>query len=230
MRSQKRTPSILSGPLLYSYVVQNLTWQWGFWFVTIPLGIAVLLVFFFVPEVGSICTRLIALLLTTHRLHITVSLPSLMMPNATMKKNKASTTFPLSLLQRDRPIRTALRRQVTFRSSRYGMGFTAMWTSWRSSWGHSRSSSHQSYVASSGGIYVPVTDDIGQTGYIFMVHGLQTVWLSASSFSNLRYKPWTHHRPGLLPICSSTIFTLEYNFTASQIVELPWSFQSAGHS
>jgi len=37
------------------------------------------------------------------------------------------------------------------------------------------------------------------TWYIFLVHGMQTVWLS------------------LMPICSSTIFTLEYNFTASQI-------------
>jgi hypothetical protein len=42
-----------SGPLLYSYVIQNISWQMGFWFVTIPLGIAVLLVFFFVPEVSS---------------------------------------------------------------------------------------------------------------------------------------------------------------------------------
>ncbi|XP_006454269.1 hypothetical protein AGABI2DRAFT_214100 [Agaricus bisporus var. bisporus H97] len=46
--------SILSGitlgPLLYSYVIQNLSWQMGFWFVSIPLGLAVILVFFFVPE------------------------------------------------------------------------------------------------------------------------------------------------------------------------------------
>jgi hypothetical protein len=41
----------LRGPLLYSYVIQNLSWQMGFWFVTIPLGISVFLVFFFVPEV-----------------------------------------------------------------------------------------------------------------------------------------------------------------------------------
>ena len=39
------------GPLLYSYVIQNLSWQMGFWFVAIPLGICLLLVFFFVPEV-----------------------------------------------------------------------------------------------------------------------------------------------------------------------------------
>ncbi|KAJ8472878.1 hypothetical protein ONZ45_g16499 [Pleurotus djamor] len=37
------------------------------------------------------------------------------------------------------------------------------------------------------------------TFFIFLVHGMQTVWLS------------------LMPICSSTIFTLEYGFNASQI-------------
>ena len=39
------------GPLLNSYVIQNLSWQMGFWFVSIPLGICLFLVFFFVPEV-----------------------------------------------------------------------------------------------------------------------------------------------------------------------------------
>ena len=42
------------GPLLYSYVIQNLSWQMGFWFVSIPLGICLLLVFFFVPEVREL--------------------------------------------------------------------------------------------------------------------------------------------------------------------------------
>ena len=39
------------GPLIYSYVIQNLSWRIGFWFVVIPLGICLVLVFFFVPEV-----------------------------------------------------------------------------------------------------------------------------------------------------------------------------------
>ena len=39
------------GPLIYSYVIQDLSWQMGFWFVAIPLGICLILVFFFVPEV-----------------------------------------------------------------------------------------------------------------------------------------------------------------------------------
>ena len=38
------------GPLIYSYVIQDLSWQMGFWFVAIPLGISLVLVFFFVPE------------------------------------------------------------------------------------------------------------------------------------------------------------------------------------
>ncbi|KAJ3476205.1 hypothetical protein NLI96_g11318 [Meripilus lineatus] len=38
------------GPLVCSYVIENLSWQWGFWIVSIPLGISVLLVFFLVPE------------------------------------------------------------------------------------------------------------------------------------------------------------------------------------
>ena len=43
--------SYYRGPLLNSYVVQNMSWQMGFWFVAIPLGIFLVLVFFFVPEV-----------------------------------------------------------------------------------------------------------------------------------------------------------------------------------
>ena len=45
------TAGYYRGPLLYSYVIQDLSWQMGFWFAAIPLGLCVLLVFFFVPEV-----------------------------------------------------------------------------------------------------------------------------------------------------------------------------------
>jgi len=45
------------GPLLYSYVIQNLSWQMGFWFVSIPLGICLVLVFFFVPETTYTCVN-----------------------------------------------------------------------------------------------------------------------------------------------------------------------------
>lgn len=40
-----------SGPLVCSYVIQNLTWEFGFWFISIALGLNVVMVFFFVPEV-----------------------------------------------------------------------------------------------------------------------------------------------------------------------------------
>ncbi|CDO77295.1 hypothetical protein BN946_scf184753.g45 [Trametes cinnabarina] len=78
---------ITLGPLICSYVIQNLSWEFGFWFVSIPLGMTMIMVFFFVPE----------------------------------------------------------------------------------------------------------------TWFLFLTHGMQTVWLS------------------LVPLCSSTIFTLEYNFDAAQI-------------
>ncbi|KAM5538339.1 hypothetical protein V8D89_007941 [Ganoderma adspersum] len=38
------------GPLLNSYVVQNLSWQLGFWFVSVACGLSFLATFFFVPE------------------------------------------------------------------------------------------------------------------------------------------------------------------------------------
>ena len=45
---------IFRGPLLSSYVIQNLSWQMVFWFATIPVGLCVLYVFFFVPEVRQL--------------------------------------------------------------------------------------------------------------------------------------------------------------------------------
>ena len=45
-----------SGPFIFGYVVQNLSWQMGFWFISIPLGLNVLMVFFLVPEVSVPCS------------------------------------------------------------------------------------------------------------------------------------------------------------------------------
>lgn len=42
---------VYRGPLICSFVIQNLSWEFGFWFVSIPLGMTVIAVFFFVPEV-----------------------------------------------------------------------------------------------------------------------------------------------------------------------------------
>ncbi|KAM5538327.1 hypothetical protein V8D89_007929 [Ganoderma adspersum] len=38
------------GPFVYGYVIQDLSWQLGFWFVSIACGLAFVCVFFFVPE------------------------------------------------------------------------------------------------------------------------------------------------------------------------------------
>ena len=46
------------GPLICSYVIQNLSWEFGFWFVSIPLGLNALAVLFFVPEVCLHALRL----------------------------------------------------------------------------------------------------------------------------------------------------------------------------
>ena len=43
------------GPLLNSYVIQNLSWQLGFWFVSVACGLSFLATFFFVPEVSCLC-------------------------------------------------------------------------------------------------------------------------------------------------------------------------------
>lgn len=54
---------------------------------------------------------------------------------------------------------------------------------------------------------------------MFLSHGMQTVWLSECG--KLCVYSMAHAifgYSGLVPLCSSTIFTLEYNFTASQIV------------
>ncbi|KAM5542526.1 hypothetical protein V8D89_003985 [Ganoderma adspersum] len=38
------------GPFIYGYVIQDLSWQLGFWFVSIACGLAFVCIFFFVPE------------------------------------------------------------------------------------------------------------------------------------------------------------------------------------
>ena len=40
------------GILINSYVIQNLSWQLGFWFMSIACGLSFVGVFFLVPEVS----------------------------------------------------------------------------------------------------------------------------------------------------------------------------------
>ncbi|KAI0066696.1 MFS general substrate transporter [Artomyces pyxidatus] len=153
---------ITLGPLIYGYVVQNLTWQMGFWFVSIPLGIVTLLVFFFVPETTFDRSR--AFMVSGG-----AESPAPEKGNfekESVEETASSTTPPapsyLSQLRiwhgtfSDEPLWRLIMRPLPFLCS-------------------------------------PVTV------FLFLSHGMQTAWLS------------------LLPICSSTIFTLEYNFNPSQI-------------
>lgn len=59
-----------------------------------------------------------------------------------------------------------------------------------------------------------------KTYFVFMSHGMQTVWLSACFHEQRAGGNLAEELTfiGLVPLCSSTIFTLEYNFNASQIV------------
>ncbi|KAJ3575250.1 hypothetical protein NP233_g1218 [Leucocoprinus birnbaumii] len=156
--------AVLAGIVLY--VVQNISWQMGFWFVTIPLGIAVLLIFFFVPET------------TYHR-----EAPRVLQgqavnggllhekPHDSVEEHSSSEEF--------------------VQTPALGVSYLEQLKIWH-------------------GVFTPVSLPklflrplpfllSPVFWFVFLAYGMQTVWLS------------------LMPICSSTIFTIEYNFTASQI-------------
>ncbi|KAF8899280.1 MFS general substrate transporter [Infundibulicybe gibba] len=152
---------ITLGPLLYSYVIQNLSWQMGFWFVTIPLGIAVLLVFFFVPE-------------TTYDRKIANQEKERVSPTDNGSSDKDTSAS-------ERAVSPSIKRPT----------YVSQLKIWSGT--YSNVNLIKLFLRPFPFLFSPVT------WFIFLVHGMQTVWLS------------------LLPICSSTIFTLEYNFTASQI-------------
>ncbi|KAI0040661.1 MFS general substrate transporter [Auriscalpium vulgare] len=159
---------ITLGPLIYGYVVQNLTWQMGFWFVTIPLGMVTLLVFFFVPET------------TFDR------------PKAYVSDRSEGNTDSAKL-----------------KSEKYDRASVES----ASSTGAGSVPAAPSYVSqlrvwhgtfSDEPLWQIITRPLPfmcspVTVFLFLSHGMQTAWLS------------------LLPICSSTIFTIEYDFNASQI-------------
>ncbi|KAF9446134.1 MFS general substrate transporter, partial [Macrolepiota fuliginosa MF-IS2] len=162
---------ITLGPLLYSYVVQNMSWQMGFWFVTIPLGIAVVLVFFFVPETTYIRETQEVLAGHNHKSEGSA---------AHEKRSIEGGDSGSEILDRPGP------PDVTYLSQlRIWNGvFTDV-------------SLLKLFLRPLPFLLSPVVSIL--LWFIFSVHGMQTVWLS------------------LMPICSSTIFTIEYNFTASQI-------------
>ncbi|KAF8167500.1 MFS general substrate transporter [Crassisporium funariophilum] len=148
---------ITLGPLLYSYVIQNLSWQMGFWFVTIPLGISVVLVFFCVPE-------------TTY-----VRAPSAQ-PKASGKDSEKGSIEEGTSSSDIIPERKSYVSQLKIWNGTY-----------------SKANILKIFLRPFPFLLSPVT------WFMFCCHGMQTVWLS------------------LMPICSSTIFTIEYNFDATQI-------------
>ncbi|EKM83954.1 hypothetical protein AGABI1DRAFT_103980 [Agaricus bisporus var. burnettii JB137-S8] len=161
--------SILSGitlgPLLYSYVIQNLSWQMGFWFVSIPLGLAVILVFFFVPETTFIRETNNGLS-EGHR-----SSDSKGIDNCVNDEEKSSSSS-----NHVSPSRASYPQQLKI---------------WHGTF--TNVNLFKLFLRPFPFLLSPVF------WFVFLAYGMQTAWLS------------------LLPICSSTIFTIEYNFTASQI-------------
>ncbi|GLB43611.1 putative major facilitator superfamily protein [Lyophyllum shimeji] len=159
---------ITLGPLLYSYVIQNLSWQMGFWFVAIPLGLSVISIFFFVPE-------------TTYERAVATGTDKGENPDEnSIPSEKRSVGEQAGSGSEDG--HTQLPEKPSYISQ------LKIWNGT-----FSNASLFRIFIRPFPFVLSPVT------WFIFLVHGMQTVWLS------------------LLPICSSTIFTIEYNFTASQI-------------
>ncbi|KII93279.1 hypothetical protein PLICRDRAFT_385585 [Plicaturopsis crispa FD-325 SS-3] len=166
---------ITAGPLICGYVIQNLSWQMGFWFVSIALGMAVLMVFFLVPETTYDRTRipqaraevLVGEKDRNHMAKDDVKQSDEQLSNVSDAELGSDATFPPApsyasqlKIWNARPINDTNIARIFLRP------FSLLWS--------------------------PVT------WFIFLTYGMTTVWLS------------------LLPICSSTIFTIEYGFNASQ--------------
>ncbi|KAL4250309.1 MFS transporter superfamily protein [Abortiporus biennis] len=157
---------ITLGPLIYSFVIERMAWNLGFWFVSIPLGLCLILVFFFVPE-------------TTYTRE---PIPSNKSTSSTKEK---SDSIDLEKTSASSEEITSIELLVPPPS------FISQLKIWNGTF--SNQNFFTIFLRPIPFVFSPVTI------FIFFVHGMQTVWLS------------------LVPLCSSTIFTLEYHFTASQI-------------
>ncbi|KAH8099796.1 MFS general substrate transporter [Cristinia sonorae] len=154
---------ITLGPLVYSYVIERLSWRSGFWFVSIALGLCTTMVFFFVPE-------------TTYRREQVI-------PNEKIddSSEKGDISVNENADSESQGSASAYRKQSYLSSLKVWHGT------------FSNDNMLQIFLRPFPFLLSPVT------WFMFLSHGMQTVWLS------------------LVPLCSSTIFTLEYNFTPSQI-------------
>ncbi|PIL31083.1 MFS general substrate transporter [Ganoderma sinense ZZ0214-1] len=157
---------ITLGPLICSYVIQNLSWQFGFWFVSIPLGLNAIAVFFFVPE-------------TTFDREAAIKRQKTKQDTDTGSLEKEVPDAEIESVKNSSPARPSPPRCLS--TLRVWNGTFTDESIW------------MIFLRPFPFLLSPVT------WFLFLAHGLQTVWLS------------------LVPLCSSTIFTLEYNFNATQI-------------
>ncbi|KAI0652733.1 MFS general substrate transporter [Trametes meyenii] len=157
---------ITLGPLICSYVIQNLSWEFGFWFVSIPLGLTVIAVFFFVPEA-----------LTTYKRE-----------EATNKLKRENSDDDTSI---EKAIDAGDVESVDASTQSQSPSYLSQLKLWHGTF--TDESLWKIALRPFPFLLSPVTY------FLFLTHGMQTVWLS------------------LVPLCSSTIFTLEYNFNAAQI-------------
>ncbi|KAI0370107.1 MFS general substrate transporter [Pilatotrama ljubarskyi] len=154
---------ITLGPLICSYVIQNLSWEFGFWFVSIPLGMTVIMVFFFVPET-------------------TFKREDVMQPLKRQSSDQGSLEKSMVTSDVESEGDSSQRLAPSYVSQlKLGNGTFTNESLWKI------------FLRPFPFLLSPVTY------FLFLSHGMQTVWLS------------------LVPLCSSTIFTLEYNFDAAQI-------------
>ncbi|EMD31134.1 hypothetical protein CERSUDRAFT_100685 [Gelatoporia subvermispora B] len=155
---------ITLGPLLCSYVVQNLSWRWAFWFVSIPLGLNTAAVFFFVPE-------------TTYR---RAAPQSAKIIDADSDKGSSLEKVPSEKEIDTESMGRSMRAPSYLSTLKIWHGTFTDESFWKI-------------------LLRPVPLLLSPvTWFIFLSYSMQTVWLS------------------LMPLCSSTIFTLEYNFDAKQ--------------
>ncbi|TBU25832.1 MFS general substrate transporter [Dichomitus squalens] len=156
---------IFMGPLIYGYVIQNLSWQLGFWFTSIACGLSFIGVFFCVPEATMTTEVEPQIKENASRNSIEKTLRKPESPDVESFDRTPPSPSPPTFLSQLKVYNGRLSEE-------------SVWKILLSPW---------PFVLS------PVT------WFVFLTYSMQTVWLS------------------LVPLCSSTIFTIEYNFDAAQV-------------
>jgi len=162
---------ITLGPFVYSFVIQHFSWQLGFWFISIPLGLGTAIIFFFFPET------------TFHRPSTSNETPT---PETASESDDTEKGRP-SLKESS----SALQEEATPSLAVSPPSYISQLRIWNGTF--SNENLLKIFLRPFPFLFSPVTY------FVFLVYGMQTVWLS------------------LVPLCSSTIFTIEYNFNPSQI-------------